>query len=306
MKLSIIIPVKNEFPYICELLNELVPLNRTDTEIIMSDNYSNDGTWEYIEEFNDNIILTRPNKPCSPFENHLNALRHAKGEYVFPMGGDDIIKKSSIDVVIPYLKNDKIVIGQMECFDDKSGKRISLTNTQDEILGFFKEDKFSLTNYFQFVNYDQLFFCFALREHQQFLFDLKPNTMETFASWSNIFNLYGKTINNITLIPKPIFFKRYNKTGQNSFAEDQEYYATSYLKKTLNSISNSYLFFTMTKSIGGIIECLFANRYARGHYDKMDKKKIKKKLISFGPLLMLFLSPLLDFKRSIKNLITIS
>ena len=124
MKLSIIIPIKNEYPYICELLNELVPLNRDDTEVIISDNYSDDGTWEYIQKFQDHIVIIRPENSCTPFENHLNALKHAKGEYIFPMGGDDLITKSAIGIVIPHLKDNKIVIGQIKCFDDKTGKTI--------------------------------------------------------------------------------------------------------------------------------------------------------------------------------------
>ena len=43
-----------------------------------------------------------------------------------------------ISEVIPFLRYNKIVIGQMKCFDDKTGKTISMTNTDHEILAFFQ------------------------------------------------------------------------------------------------------------------------------------------------------------------------
>jgi len=302
-KLSILIPVKNEIPYIYELLNELVPLNRADTEIIISDNYSDDGTWEYIQKYKDKVFVTRPDKPCSPFENHLNALRHAKGEYVFPMGGDDIITKSAISDVIPYLEDNKIVIGQMQCFEDKTRSLLSLTNTANDILGFFPNKTFSLYKYFKFINYDQLIFSFVPRDNQQFLFKLKPNTVEAFASWSNIFNFFLKTTKDITLIQKTVFFKRYNKSGQNSFAEDQKYSSTTHLQKSFNSILNSLLFFSTTGSIIGVLQCLLMNRTAKGHYDVENKNILINKFISFGPLIMVFLSPFIKIYKISKKLI---
>ena len=284
MKLSILIPIKNEYPYICELLDQLLPLNRNDTEIIISDNYSDDGSWEYIQNFRNDLVITRPDKACFPFENHLNALRYAKGEYIFIMGGDDLITKSVIEMVIPHLKENKIVIGQVKCFDDKTGKTIQLTNTNDEILKFFRGNMFSLNQYLQFINYDQLIFSFAPRIEQNFIFKIRPTTFETFATWVNIFNFYDKMISDIVIIPEPVLNKRYHKVKntKNSFSTDQLYSETSYTVKAINSILNSFLVFSIKGNVIGMLKCLFMNRWRQGNYDNNNTNRIIKKFWPFN------------------------
>ena len=304
MKLSILIPIKNEYPYICELLEQLLPLNRNDTEIIISDNYSDDGSWEYIQNFRNDIVITRPKNPCSEFKNRLNVLQHAKGEYIFSMGGDDIITKSAINIVVPHLKNNRIVIGQMECFDDETGKRIMLTNTRNDIERFFTNNIFSIHKYMSFINYDQLYFGFFPRDKQSFLYNLKPNTRETFCSWSNIFNFHNKLIQHITIIDEPLMRKRYNKTKYNNdlwMLKHHAYAERSFTIMTLNSLFNSFLFLIYYKDFAGFLQCLVLTRKKRGYYDNNNPKKIIKKIKNFGPLIMLFVTPLMDVFRIIKN-----
>jgi glycosyltransferase involved in cell wall biosynthesis len=302
VKLSILIPIKNEYPYICELLTELHRLNTNDVEIVVSDNYSDDGTWEYIQDHEGSILVTRPAKPCSPFENHLNALKHASGEYIIPMGGDDIIYSSEIIKILPLLKYNKIVIGQLECFDDKTGTTIEITNTKIDIYQFFNYNIFSLSKYLKYINYDQLIFSFVPRTKQQFLFSLKPNTSESFASWANFFNFQDKHDSEFIFMDQIIFRKRYlKKHAKSGFARDQGYNKTSFTKRTINSLFNAVLFLKITKNINGFIFILFKNRYIQGYYDKNNKHILITKLSSFGPVIMIFIAPIMDIVKPLRK-----
>ena len=304
MKLSILIPIKNEYPYIEELLNQLIPLNRNDIEIIISDNYSDDGSWEYIQNFKDEIVITRPKNPCSEFENRVNVLKQAKGEYIFSMGGDDIITKTAIEKVLPYLKNNNIVIGQLECFDDQTGDTISLTNTRSEIQRFFTNKIFSIHKYMSFINYDQLFFGFFPRYKQSFFYNIKPNTRETFVSWVNIFNFHNEAIQNITIIDQIIMRKRYNKVKYNNDLwqlKHQAYTENSFTIMTLNSLFNSMLFLITNRDLIGFTQCLFSTRKRCGYYSESDKKKLVVKIKNFGPIIMLIISPFIDIYRYLKS-----
>ena len=48
--LSVIVPIKNEINYINELLSEMSNISNNDIEIIISDNYSDDGSWEVLKK----------------------------------------------------------------------------------------------------------------------------------------------------------------------------------------------------------------------------------------------------------------
>ena len=134
------------------------------------------------------------------------------------------------------------------------------------------------------------------------MFKIRPTTFETFATWANIFNFYDKMISDVVIIPEPVLNKRYNKVNtKNSFFADQLYSETSYTIKAINSIFNSFLFFSIRGNVIGMLKCLFMNRWRQGNYDNNNTKRIIKKFKTFGPLIMLFVAPFMDVFRIMKN-----
>lgn len=89
--ISVCIATYNGEKYIKEQLDSIrCQLSESD-EIIISDDSSTDATLKIIENINDNRIKILPNNTFrSPIFNSENALKHAKGDYIFLSDQDDI------------------------------------------------------------------------------------------------------------------------------------------------------------------------------------------------------------------------
>ena len=80
--LSIIAPIRNEREYIFELIASFSKINDQRVELLISDNHSDDGSYEAIKntEF-ENIKIVKPKYRLSPFDNHIFALSFQKIHY---------------------------------------------------------------------------------------------------------------------------------------------------------------------------------------------------------------------------------
>ncbi len=90
MKISIIIPVFNEKNYILDVLRKVnEQKNKFDLEIIVSDDFSTDGTREILEvnqNLYDKVIFNKKN--CGKGAAIINSLRHITGDYVLIQDAD--------------------------------------------------------------------------------------------------------------------------------------------------------------------------------------------------------------------------
>ena len=90
-------------------------------ELVISDNISDDGTFEKISSITcDDIRVFRPKESLSPFDNHKFALSQAQGQFVFPLGGDDYISPDCLKYILDILKPGRIVVPVTRCFKDKT------------------------------------------------------------------------------------------------------------------------------------------------------------------------------------------
>lgn len=269
--LSIIIPIRNEIHYLSDLLDEINLIKEDDVEIVISDNFSDDGSYEFLlKQKNDKIKIVRPFKRCSPFENHKYALSCAKGRYVFAMGGDDILLSEPLGDVIKLIRKHKdiIVVARIQTFNDSTNAVILETNTNSEIEFFFKNEKFSLRRSLSYANYDQMLFSFIPRSNQKFMNKLDPMCYETFAVWSNFYNFYNRSLSEIYYTDKVIYKKRYFKKNESgNFAKDQGMNdRTNNLKKFKGTIKNSLDFLKVHRNLKDFIFLLFYNRKIIGDY----------------------------------------
>ena len=90
MKISIIIPVFNEKNYILDFIKKVnEQKNKFDLEIIVSDDFSTDGTREILEvnqNLYDKVIFNKKN--CGKGAAIINSLRHITGDYVLIQDAD--------------------------------------------------------------------------------------------------------------------------------------------------------------------------------------------------------------------------
>lgn len=269
--LSIIIPVKNEVNYLQELLDEVYHVKNDDIEIIISDNYSDDGSWELLlKQTKYNIRLVRPPSSCNPFENHKYALDQAKGKYVFSMGGDDIFLSDCLKQVMPLLRkyDNNIVIGRVKVFNDITKELIEKTNDPKIIRSFFDNEIFSIKRYLDYINFDEMFFSFFPRENQGFMDKLEPLSYETFASWVVMHNYYFRNLDEVIFLNEVILMKRTalaNKSG-NFNQELGISEPSNNIKKFIGTVKNSINFIKINFDIKVFFYLLFRKRKALGDY----------------------------------------
>lgn len=104
--------------YIREQLNSiLMQLDKND-EVIVSDDSSTDDTLAIVGSFNDARIKIFPNnKFHSPIFNFENALKQAKGDYIFLSDQDDIWETNKVEVMLFYLSRYSLVVSDCTLID---------------------------------------------------------------------------------------------------------------------------------------------------------------------------------------------
>jgi len=108
----------------------LMQLNKND-ELIISDDGSNDKTLFIIENFKDERIRVFKNENGPNVLNNVeNALKKAKGEYIFLSDQDDIWMKNKINILSNLLNTYDLVVSDCE-----------IINEEDELIydSFFKK-----------------------------------------------------------------------------------------------------------------------------------------------------------------------
>src|SRR5574344_508305 len=91
-KYSLLLPVHNSIKYISTCINSILSQNFYDFELVISDNYSNDGTSEYLNSLTDKRIkLFHTKSFISQPENWNFVISKASGTWVILIGADDAI-----------------------------------------------------------------------------------------------------------------------------------------------------------------------------------------------------------------------
>ncbi|HZQ47190.1 MAG TPA: glycosyltransferase family 2 protein [Verrucomicrobiae bacterium] len=88
---SICVPNLNTRPYLPERFATIFDQTYANWEIIVSDNFSEDGAWEYFQELarNDSRISIAQAPRAGMYANWNNCIRRARGEYVYVATSDD-------------------------------------------------------------------------------------------------------------------------------------------------------------------------------------------------------------------------
>jgi glycosyltransferase involved in cell wall biosynthesis len=89
--ISVCLPTFNGSKYIIQQLDSILCQLKENDEIIISDDSSEDNTCELIEKLNDKrIIILKEKKIPNYIFNYENAIKHAKGKYIFLSDQDDV------------------------------------------------------------------------------------------------------------------------------------------------------------------------------------------------------------------------
>jgi glycosyltransferase involved in cell wall biosynthesis len=108
---SVCIATYNGEKYIKEQIDSILYQLKECDELIISDDGSVDRTCEILMEYTDSRIKIINNQNLHGFaHNFENALKHASGDYIFFADQDDIWLPNKVDIIVPFLKRDNLVM----------------------------------------------------------------------------------------------------------------------------------------------------------------------------------------------------
>lgn len=141
--ISVCIPTYNGEKYIQKQLQSILLQLDEEDEIIISDDSSKDKTVEIIKSFNDDrIIILEDNTFKSPVYNIENALKYAKGDYIFLSDQDDIWHEDKVKKMMFHLNSYNLVISNAKIIDkDENVITESYFNWKNSGKGFWKNFK---------------------------------------------------------------------------------------------------------------------------------------------------------------------
>ncbi len=110
-------PTYNGEKYIREQIESILPQLSDIDELIISDDSSSDNTLGIVKSFNDCRIKIFQGHFHSPIFNLENALKNAKGDYIYTADQDDVWKPNKVSVVQKYLENYDCVVSDAVVVD---------------------------------------------------------------------------------------------------------------------------------------------------------------------------------------------
>jgi glycosyltransferase involved in cell wall biosynthesis len=95
MKISILIPTYQRKIMVCDAISEIIKYDHSSVfEIIVSDNYSDDGTYEHLNKYFGSfkkLRVLRPPIKCGPLQNWQFCLKEARGSHIHWHWSDDLL-----------------------------------------------------------------------------------------------------------------------------------------------------------------------------------------------------------------------
>lgn len=199
--ISVCIATYNGEKYIHRQLETILSQLTAEDEIIISDDNSTDNTLDIIKSFgspNIHIYINNGDHGYTP--NFENALKHAKGEYIFISDQDDIWAQNKVQTCMKHLKKYSLVIHDADIIDEK----------EDYLADSFyqqRKSKSGLIN--NIIRYSFLGCCTALRREVliKALPFLPNHKMCTHDNW--LFVVAGTFFNTIMIDDKLIHYRRH-------------------------------------------------------------------------------------------------
>lgn len=126
---SVIMAVYNAMPYLQEAVESVLSQTLADIELIIVDDMSTDGSWDYIEKIEDSrVIAVRMPENSGPGLSRNRALGLAKGQYIATMDADDISLPERLAIQKRYLDEHPEVMVVATSLK-KEGKEFSALNS---------------------------------------------------------------------------------------------------------------------------------------------------------------------------------
>ena len=142
---SIAMATFNGRKYIEEQLESLIAQTYKNTEIIISDDFSEDGTWEILTSYakkDERIKLLPRTERLGYVHNFIRAFKSCKGEFISPCDQDDIWHANKTELLVNAIGRDTLIYCD-NVFIDEDGKSLN-TRFSDSRKMLFGSDSRSL------------------------------------------------------------------------------------------------------------------------------------------------------------------
>ena len=122
---SICVPNLNTRPFLRERFETIFGQTFQDWEMLVSDNYSDDGAWEFFEELagNDRRISIAQAPREGLYQNWNNCLRRARGKYVYIATSDDTMSADCLEKLVAALEEHQLIVIWRNCPLDHHRRR---------------------------------------------------------------------------------------------------------------------------------------------------------------------------------------
>ena len=126
VEISVIVPCYNQELYIGDCLRSILAQSFTNYEVIVVNDGSSDGSWNVISKFIEKYPMrirgiNQPNSGVVQARN--NAIAQARGKYIFPVDGDDLIAPTCLEKLYEAMEKGlgDVVYSQTEFFGSSTG-----------------------------------------------------------------------------------------------------------------------------------------------------------------------------------------
>lgn len=125
---SIVIPIFNQAQFLSETVESVINSTFKQVEIIIVDDGSTDGSAEVALKLKDaspQIASVIIQENSGPAKARNEGIKIARGKYILPLDGDDLIAPTYIENAVKALEENpevKVVYSEAEKFGDKTGK----------------------------------------------------------------------------------------------------------------------------------------------------------------------------------------
>ena len=194
MTISICIPTFNRLPYLKELMGRLLPqvasFGTDRLELLVSDNCSTDGTSKYLASLKtSNLRYWTNEKNIGADRNFLVCIQEARGEYIWLVGDDDIIRPNAVDSILSVLEKDRPDLLIADEFD--YGRKV-YTDYRSCLIGESKRNRLLALSHT----------LISANIFKKTLFDNAYAEGKLWTQYSHMFGFIGNIQGKVILLPK--------------------------------------------------------------------------------------------------------
>jgi glycosyltransferase involved in cell wall biosynthesis len=200
MKISVAMATYNGKKYVADQLDSILKQLNPEDEIIISDDSSNDGTFELLKSYQqkDKRISVYTNKNKGIISNFENAITNCNNEIIFLSDQDDIWLDNKVEIIKECFFDEKVTLVLSDCY---------VTDGELNIINdsFFEIRKTRIGIINNIIKNSYIGCAMAFRKELKSVILPIPEEIPMHDSWIGILaEMYGKVL----IIPDKLFYYR--------------------------------------------------------------------------------------------------